>query len=70
MNEWMVEDFDEWYDELQKVLENDRRRGIIDVALYQDWLSAAREYWVILVEMINEHEKEEEYIARLTGEHS
>lgn len=70
MNEWMIEDFDEWYDQLQSILEKDRQRGIIDKALYQDWLSAAREYWVVLVEMIQEYEKEEEYITRMCGTHT
>ena len=67
MNEWMVEDFDEWYDALQMVLEKDRQRGIISKELYQDWLSTAIEFHVNIVNMIQEHEAEEDYFRRLSG---
>lgn len=65
MNEWMVQDYDEWYDQLQIVLEKDRKRGVITKETYQDWLAVASEFHVKLVSMIQNHEETEDYIHRL-----
>ena len=65
MNEWMLQDFDEWYDQLNIVLEKDRKNGIVTVELFQDWLAVAQEYKIKLLDMIRQHEKEEDYITRL-----
>jgi len=67
MNEWMLEDFDEWYDQLNLILEKDRQRGIIDKALFQSWLAMAQEFRVEIYDMIQKHEKDEDYVARLCG---
>ena len=65
MNEWMLEDFDDWYDQLNIILEKDRIRGVIDKKIYQDWLDQAQEFRVEIYQMIKDHEAEEDFIHRL-----
>lgn len=46
MNEWMLEDYWEWYDELNKAYYSLWKRGIITQEDYQSLLAIAVEYAV------------------------
>ena len=70
MNEWMLQDYWEWYDDLNKVLERDRVNGIISNERYQSLLVIAVDYGTKITKitkMIENYEKEEDYLSRLCG---
>lgn len=66
-NEYLVEDLEEEIDQLNIALHASFKRGIITKQEYQSCMAIAWEQVTILREHIQEHEEEEEYIARLTG---
>lgn len=67
MNEWMLQDYWEWYDDLNKVLERDRINGIISKERYQNLLVVAVNYGTKITKMIEDYEREEDYLSRLCG---
>jgi len=66
-NEWLLEDMAWYVDELNKVLYQQFKHGIICKEAYQDCMAIAWEQWAGLALDVKQFEKQEDYIIRLCG---
>ena len=55
-NEWILQELEEWGDEVQLPAYRSWKDGIITQEYYQQIVSAAREPWIILHKEIEKHE--------------
>ena len=67
-NEWILQEMEEWGDEVQIAAERSWKNRIITKADYQQIVDAARDGWTQLRVLIEAHEESEDFIGRLTGQ--
>lgn len=67
-NEWVLEEMEEYGDEVNTAAYLAFKHGKMTKNEYQETVDAARSEWIILYEKVKEHEEEQEYLARLTGQ--
>lgn len=67
-NEWMLEEMEEFGDEVNNTAYRAFKQGKITKQEYQETVDAARSEWTKLYQRVKDYEDQEGYIARLTGE--
>ena len=67
-NDWILQELEEWGDEVQSAALVAYEHGRMTKAEYQATVSAARSAWEQAFKEIEEYVKEEDYILRLSGQ--
>lgn len=66
-NEWILQELEEWGDEVQIAAYRAHKNGKMTKKEYQETVAAARSAWIRAREEIEEYERQEEFCQRLCG---